>query len=97
MDQLADGKPASVEEVNVAIGQALGAVLGYLDEQMTAGRLRRVHPVLAFHLLAGPIVTHLLTRPLADRGGRFTISPEEAVDQFVDAWLRAMAPGKPSR
>jgi hypothetical protein len=40
-------------------------VINYLDNQMQAGRLRQMHPIIAFQLLAGPIVVHMLTRPLA--------------------------------
>jgi hypothetical protein len=48
-------------------------------------------PLVAFQLLAGPILIHLLTRPLGARLGRE--SPlEESTGAFVDAWLRAMTP-----
>jgi hypothetical protein len=58
---------------------------------MAAGRVRQMHPVLAFQLLAGPIVAHLLTRPLAESLIGFTTLPHEVVDEIVEAWLRAMA------
>ena len=40
--------------------RTLPLVAGYLDQQMAAGRLRRMDPVLAMQALAGPIVMHLL-------------------------------------
>jgi len=82
---------ADIAEVKAGIGQALRVVAGYLDEQMTAGRLRRIPPMLAFQLLAGPIAVHLLTRPLA-AGDPNAIPAQDAVDLLSDAWLRAMAP-----
>jgi hypothetical protein len=50
-----------------------------------------MHPVLASQLLAGPIVAHLLTRPLAESAIGFRTPSNEVVDQIVGAWLRAMA------
>jgi hypothetical protein len=47
--------------------------------------------VIALQLLAGPLVAHELTRPLAALVG-FQSSREDVVDQVVEFWLRAMAP-----
>src|SRR5947209_5622460 len=46
--------------------RGLPDLAGYLNAQMAAGRLRRMDPVLAVQLLAGPILAHQLTRPLAE-------------------------------
>ena len=59
---------------------------------MAAGRLRRMDPVLAVQLLAGPILAHQLTRPLAESLVSSPVPARESVDQVVEAWLRAMAP-----
>jgi hypothetical protein len=85
---------ADIAEVKAGIGQALGVVAGYLDEQMAAGRPRRMPPLLAFQLLAGLIAVHLLTRPLG-AGDRNAISAQDAVDLLTEAWLRAMAAEPP--
>jgi hypothetical protein len=58
---------------------------------MAAGRLRRTHPVLALQLLAGPIVAHELTRPLAALVG-FTVPREQVVAEVVKFWLEALSP-----
>ena len=71
--------------------RGLPDLVRYLTEQMAVGRLRRTHPVFAIQLLAGPIVTHEMTRPLGALVA-YTPSREQLVTQVVDAWLRAMAP-----
>jgi len=75
--------------------RTLPLVAGYLDQQMAAGRLRRMDPDLAFQALAGPIVMHLLWRlPAASRVNRPPVGEaplEEVVDELVQVWLRAMA------
>ena len=73
----------------------LGA--GYLDQQMAAGRLRRMDPILAMQALAGPIVMHLLMPASAQSqsgaGHGVALPLEEVVDELVGIWLRAMTPG----
>jgi AcrR family transcriptional regulator len=76
--------------------RTLPLVTRYLAAQMAAGQLRRMDPDLAFQALAGPIVLHLLWRPPAasradeePAGGAPPL--EEAVDELVGVWLRAMA------
>jgi len=59
--------------------------------QMSQGRLRQMHPLLALQSLVGPVVFHILTRPLAERVLRLDIEGEAAVTQLAEAWLRAMA------
>jgi len=83
--------PGGFDEVQRLTVHGLGRVLQYLEEQMAAGRLRRMHPIVAFQLLAGPIAAHLLTRPLSARLAPET-SEAAVVDEMVAAWLRAMAP-----
>jgi AcrR family transcriptional regulator len=76
--------------------RTLPLVARYLAEQMAAGRLRRMDPVLAMQALVGPIVMHLLARsPAGSQSGRDrgVLRPlDEAVDELVGMWLRAMTP-----
>jgi hypothetical protein len=80
--------------------RTLPLVSRYLAGQMAAGQLRRMDPDLAFQALAGPIVMHLVWRlPAASRVNRPPVAEaalEEAVDQLVGVWLRAMATGQPA-
>lgn len=89
--ELLQGNPDTTEGMAHSMARGLPDLVGYLASQMQAGRLRRMHPVLAIQLLAGPIVVHLLTRPLAEAfiGGQ---SQQELLDEIVRAWLRALAP-----
>jgi AcrR family transcriptional regulator len=77
--------------------RTLPLVAGYLDQQMAAGRLRRMDPVLAMQALAGPIVMHLLMQASAaspsGAGHGVTLPLEGVVDELVGMWLRAMTPG----
>jgi TetR/AcrR family transcriptional regulator, mexJK operon transcriptional repressor len=75
--------------------RTLPLVSGYLAGQMAVGRLRRMDPDLAFQALAGPIVLHLLWRPVTasqvDGPPAGGAPLEEVVDELARVWLRAMA------
>jgi AcrR family transcriptional regulator len=90
--ELTQGGPDTAEAMRHAMARGLPDLVGYLDNQMQAGRLRRMEPVLAIQLLAGPIVVHLLTRPLAEMAIGFNQSQPQVLDEIVHAWLRAMSP-----
>jgi AcrR family transcriptional regulator len=88
--EMSRGAPDTREGVRRSMLRGLPDLVRYLTEQMAAGRLRQVHPVMALQLLAGPLVAHELTRPLAALVG-FDSPREAVVDQVVEFWLRAMA------
>jgi AcrR family transcriptional regulator len=94
--ELTQGNPDTAEAMRHTMARGLPDLVGYLRRQMEAGRLRRMHPVLAFQLLAGPIVVHQLTRPLAEPLIGFSQAEPELLDEIVQAWLRAMAPDSQS-
>ena len=77
--------------------RTLPLVAGYLDQQMAAGRLRRMDPALAMQALAGPIVMHLLmqasTQSQSGAGPWVALPLDGVVDELVGMWLRAMTPG----
>jgi AcrR family transcriptional regulator len=81
--------------------RTLPLVASYLDQQMAAGRLHRMDPVLAMQALAGPIVMHLLMQASAESqsgAGREVALPlEGVVDELVGIWVRAMTPGDGDR
>lgn len=90
--ELTQGDPDSAEGMRHAMARGLPNLVEYLNIQMEAGRLRRMHPILALQLLGGPIVVHQLTLPLAELLIGFDQSPSELLDEIVQAWLRAMDP-----
>jgi AcrR family transcriptional regulator len=91
VSELLKGGPDTAEGMRHSMDRGLPDLIGYLNAQMQARRLRPMNPVLAIQLLAGPIVVHLFTQPLA---GTFTgpETPHGYLDEIVRAWLRAMAP-----
>lgn len=91
--ELAQGDPDTAEGMRHTMARGMPDLVGYLNTQMQAGRLRQMDPILAFQLLTGPIAVHLLTRPLAELMGGFKQSQAELLDEIMQAWLRAMAPG----
>ena len=72
-------------------------IIGYLEQQMAAGRLRRMDPVLAMQAFLAPVMLHAVSRPLAEQYGLTTLSLDEAVQELTAAWLRAMAPPRSVR
>ncbi len=78
-----------------AMSRSVPAIIGYLAGQMEAGRLRRMDPALAFQALAGPILLHLVTRPLAGRPpAAAPLALDQAVDELTRSWLRSMLPAE---
>jgi AcrR family transcriptional regulator len=90
--ELLQGDPDTAEGMRQGLARGLPDLIGYLNHQMQAGRLRVMHPVMAVQLLAGPIVAHLLTEPLAEAVMGFPQPEHEPLDEIVHAWLRAMTP-----
>jgi len=84
--------PDTAEAAQEVLRTMVGSLVMYLMENMRAGRLRDLHPVLALQSFIGPIFFHLMTRPLAERVLGFDIDGEEAVTTLAENWLRAMAP-----
>ena len=86
------GLSSETEEVAAAaIGRVVGLLVAYLQEQMAAGRVRPAHPLIALQSFVGPILFHILTRPLAEKVLHLDVDGEDAVTQLAEAWLRAMA------
>ena len=86
--------PEAEAAMDEAAAATIRAVTGYLGAQMEAGRLRPMHPLLALQTLAGPVVFHILQRPLLERlaGVELGLDPEAAVVEIAHHWLRAMSP-----
>jgi AcrR family transcriptional regulator len=68
------------------------ALGGYLERQMTLGRLERMDPILAVQSMLGPLIFHLLTRPVATQITGFDAPLEDVVEQLGAAALRSLQP-----
>jgi AcrR family transcriptional regulator len=89
--------PDAVEAAQDAIRTVVGSFAIYVMEHMQAGRLRKMHPVLALQSFVGPIMFHLLTRSLAERMLGLRVDGEQAVTELAENWLRAMTPKEGDR
>jgi AcrR family transcriptional regulator len=83
-------RPETEEVAGDALRGIVGLLVMYVASQMAAGRLRRMHPLLALQSLVGPVLFHILTRPLAERVLKLDVEGEAAVTQLAETWLRAM-------
>ncbi|GAC1687334.1 MAG: TetR/AcrR family transcriptional regulator [Candidatus Dormibacteraceae bacterium] len=84
--------PDATEAAQDAVRSVIGSLALYLVEHVQSGRLRPMHPLLALQSFVGPIMFHLITRPLVDQLMGFNIDGEQAVTELAENWLRAMAP-----
>ncbi len=82
--------PDTEDAAREVIGRLVGLLLMYVTAQMAAGRLRQTSPVLALQSFIGPVLFHLMTRPVAQRVLGMELDGEEAVTELAQTWLRAM-------
>jgi len=72
--------------------RAFGTFAQYLAGQMVAGRLRRMHPMIAVQSLVGGVMFHMLAAPVMSQVTVDVPTGEDVVLQFADVWLRGMRP-----
>jgi AcrR family transcriptional regulator len=72
--------------------RAFGTFAQYLANQMAAGGLRRMHPMLAVQSLVGGVMFHLLASPVLSQATIDAPTGEAAVLQLAQVWLRGMRP-----
>jgi AcrR family transcriptional regulator len=89
--EISTGGADAIEGVQPIIPDVIARLVTYLEIQMAAGRLRRTHPLLAIQTILGPVVFHLLTRPVAEQVLGVTLDVEEAADQVADIVLHGLA------
>jgi len=91
--EVSSGTDPAVEGMRPILQRFIAGLVGYLMAQMEAGRIRRMHPILAVQALAGPVAFHLLTRQAVERLIGLGVSEEDAVDELVRMMLRGLATG----
>jgi len=72
--------------------RAFGTFAQYLAGQMAAGRLRRMHPMVAVQSLVGGVMFHMLAAPVMSEATLDVPAGEDVVLQFANIWLRGMRP-----
>jgi len=72
--------------------RAFATFAQYLASQMAAGRLRRMHPMLAVQSLVGGVMFHMLAAPVMSQATIDVPAGEDVVLQFANLWLRGMRP-----
>ena len=82
----------TLEGMGPLFAETLGLLANYIAGQMAAGRIRRMHPILALQAFVGPIFFHLMTRPMIERIVGLPVGPEEAVDELVAEALAGLTP-----
>ena len=82
--------PETDEAARHVITKVVGAMTRYLVTQMSDGRLRTMHPLLALQSLMGPIFFHVMTRQAAEQVLGQEIDGEEAMTELAQTWLRGM-------
>jgi AcrR family transcriptional regulator len=80
-----------LEGMGPLFAETLGLLADYMRRQADAGRVRRMHPILALQTVVGPIFFHLMTRPLIERLVDLP-DPEPAVDRLVASALEGLRP-----
>jgi AcrR family transcriptional regulator len=80
-----------------ALHRAIAAMLGYISDQMAAGRLRETDPLLALQSFIGPLFFHLMTRPIALERLGLTTSVDDAMTALGESWILSMKPQKTAR
>ncbi|WP_033332047.1 MULTISPECIES: TetR/AcrR family transcriptional regulator [Streptomyces] len=91
-----DGPAARMMAANLP--RTYGGLNRLLQPHIEAGRLRPLPFPVLIQLLLGPLITHLLLRPVLEPAfGAGLPSLEGAIDLFVDSYLRAVALPEPGQ
>jgi AcrR family transcriptional regulator len=85
--EAASASPIAIGGVRTLLPELIGRFVAYMLAEMDAGRIRRMHPVLAMQCLMGPLAFHLLTRPVSERVLGFSIPVADVAEQVVRASL----------
>lgn len=83
----------SAEAARFMLVDSLSVFMGYVTEQMAAGRLRTMNPVLALQSFAGPLLIHLIARPAVKDVLGVELPLEETATELAQMWVRAMSTG----
>ncbi len=92
MFEVSAATPEAMEAARWVVRPMLGEVSAYLAGQMDAGRIRRMHPILAAQAFMGPLVFHLVSRSVAAPLAGLDVESADAAEEFARVALRGLAP-----
>jgi AcrR family transcriptional regulator len=92
MFEVSAGSPEAMEAARWIVRPMLGEVSAYLAGQMDAGRIRRMHPILAAQAFMGPLVFYMVSRSVAAPLAGLDVEPADAAVEFARVALRGLAP-----
>jgi AcrR family transcriptional regulator len=92
MFEVSAGSPEAMEAARWIVRPMLGEVSAYLAGQMDAGRIRRMHPILAAQAFMGPLVFYMVSRSVAAPLAGLDVEPADAADEFARVALRGLQP-----
>lgn len=92
LHEVTSGDETAFTGLQPIFNSTLGVLAEYMAGQMAAGRIRRMHPIVALQAVIGPIYFHLMTRPTLDRLAALPMTPQEAVDALVSVAIAGLQP-----
>lgn len=90
--EVSSGSSTAVSGMRPVFSSTLSVLADYLAGQMTLGRVRRMHPLLALQFFIGPLFFHLMTRPAVESLAPLPMPIESAIDELVAAGLSGLRP-----
>ncbi len=82
--------PEAMEAARWIVRPMLGEVSAYLSAQMDAGRIRRMHPILAAQAFMGPLIFYLVSHTIAGSLAGLDVEPRDAATEFAGVALRGL-------
>jgi AcrR family transcriptional regulator len=92
MFEVATETPEAMEAARWIVRPMLGEVSTYLAAQMEAGRIRRMHPILAAQAFMGPLIFYLVSHTIAGSLAGLDVEPADAAAEFAGVALRGLRP-----
>jgi hypothetical protein len=89
--EITSGSETAISGMRGSFAATLTVLAEYMNEQMAAGRMRSIHPVLALQAFIGPVFFHLLSRPLIERLTDLPMDAEAAVAQLTELSVDALS------
>lgn len=90
--EVTSGSETALTGMRPVFTSTLAVLAEYLARQMSLGRIRPMHPVVALQAFVGPIFFHLLTRPALERMADLPMTPQQAVDELVHTAVAGLSP-----